>query len=283
MRKMLPYYINEFVVFSFLGWIYESIFCTIRKHHWQNRGFLFGPVCPIYGSCVVLGDLFFRMLSERTGMARAAVPLWGVFLAGTLGSALIEYVTSYVLEKRFHAMWWDYSHLPLNLHGRISLFTSLGFGAAGVLIFHFVLPVSERILTDFPDWLNLLLSYLFIAVLAGDYALTEASLSDLLTQIQSHQAQLDAEMETRYELFERKGEQLSEMRATAAQKLNSGIQELTSMKHEFRNSPGKFLSAVQRNVLQNISRFHSAEQNTIANSLLARLKEKRQKQDKKTS
>ena len=241
---MLPYYINEFVVFSFLGWIYESIFCTIRKHHWQNRGFLFGPVCPIYGSCVVLGDLFFRMLSERTGMARAAVPLWGVFLAGTLGSALIEYVTSYVLEKRFHAMWWDYSHLPLNLHGRISLFTSLGFGAAGVLIFHFVLPVSERILMEFPDWLNLLLSYLFIAVLA---------------------------------------EQLSEMRAAAAQKLNSGIQGLTSMEHEFRNSPGKFLFAVQRNVLQNISRFHSAEQNTIANSLLARLKEKRQKQSKKTS
>ena len=62
---MLTYYINEFVVFSFLGWVYESIFCTVRKHHWQNRGFLFGPVCPIYGTCVVLGDLLVVVLPEQ--------------------------------------------------------------------------------------------------------------------------------------------------------------------------------------------------------------------------
>ena len=249
---MLTYYINEFVVFSFLGWVYETIFCTVRKHHWQNRGFLFGPVCPIYGSCVVLGDLLFRMISRRLGVEMAATPLWEVFLAATLGSAVIEFLTSYILEKRFHATWWDYSHLPLNIQGRISLPTSLGFGAGGTIIFRYILPVTERILKGIPEVPALLISYVFIAVMAADLALTEASLSDLLTQIQARQAQLDAEMEQRYERLEERGVRLSEAKAAAVRKLHSGIEELTSSEREWQRRPERLMSLIQRNVLQNI-------------------------------
>ena len=142
---MLTYYINEFVVFSFLGWVYESIFCTVRKHHWQNRGFLFGPVCPIYGSCVVLGDLLFRMISRKTGVEMSATPLWEVFLAATLGSAVIEFLTSYILEKRFHATWWDYSHLPLNINGRVCLLYSLFWGILGVAWVKLMIPLFTYI------------------------------------------------------------------------------------------------------------------------------------------
>ena len=272
---MLTYYINEFVVFSFLGWVYESIFCTVRKHHWQNRGFLFGPVCPIYGSCVVLGDLLFRMISRRLGVEMAATPLWEVFLAATLGSAVIEFLTSYILEKRFHATWWDYSHLPLNIQGRISLPTSLGFGAGGTIIFRYILPVTERILKGIPEVPALLISYVFIAVMAADLALTEASLSDLLTQIQARQAQLDAEMEQRYERLEERGVRLSEAKAAAVRKLHSDIEELTSSEREWQRRPERLMSRVQRNVLQNIHHFQSEDQNSIAESLRAKLKARR--------
>ena len=272
---MLTYYINEFVVFSFLGWVYESIFCTVRKHHWQNRGFLFGPVCPIYGTCVVLGDLLFRMISRRLGVEMAATPLWEVFLAATLGSAVIEFLTSYILEKRFHATWWDYSHLPLNIQGRISLPTSLGFGAGGTIIFLYILPVTERILKGIPEVPALLISYVFIAVMAADLALTEASLSDLLTQIQARQAQLDAEMEQRYERLEERGVRLSEAKAAAVRKLHSGIEELTSSEREWQRRPERLMSRVQRNVLQNIHHFQSEDQNSIAESLRAKLKARR--------
>ena len=272
---MLTYYINEFVVFSFLGWVYESIFCTVRKHHWQNRGFLFGPVCPIYGSCVVLGDLLFRMISRKTGVEWSATPLWEVFLAATLGSAVIEFLTSYILEKRFHATWWDYSHLPLNIQGRISLPTSLGFGAGGTIIFLYILPVTERILNGIPEVPALLISYVFIAVMAADLALTEASLSDLLTQIQARQAQLDAEMEQRYERLEERGVRLSEAKAAAVRKLHSGIEELTSSEREWQRRPERLMSRVQRNVLQNIHHFQSEDQNSIAESLRAKLKARR--------
>ena len=269
---MLTYYINEFVVFSFLGWVYETIFCTVRKHHWQNRGFLFGPVCPIYGSCVVLGDLLFRMISRQLGVEMAATPLWEVFLAATLGSAVIEFLTSYILEKRFHATWWDYSHLPLNIQGRISLPTSLGFGAGGTIIFRYILPVTERILKGIPEVPALLISYVFIAVMAADLALTEASLSDLLTQIQARQAQLDTEMEQRYERLEERGVRLSEAKAAAVRKLHSGIEELTSSEREWQRRPERLMSRVQRNVLQNIHHFQSEDQNSIAESLRAKLK-----------
>ena len=269
---MLTYYINEFVVFSFLGWVYESIFCTVRKHHWQNRGFLFGPVCPIYGTCVVLGDLLFRMISRQLGVEMASTPLWEVFLAATLGSAVIEFLTSYILEKRFHATWWDYSHLPLNIQGRISLPTSLGFGAGGTIIFLYILPVTERILKGIPEVPALLISYVFIAVMAADLALTEASLSDLLTQIQARQAQLDAEMEQRYERLEERGVRLSEAKAAAVRKLHSDIEELTSSEREWQRRPERLMSRVQRNVLQNIHHFQSEDQNSIAESLRAKLK-----------
>lgn len=260
---MLAYYINEFIVFSFLGWVYESIFCTFRKHHWQNRGFLFGPVCPIYGSCVVLGDLLFRFLATRAGVNVSSTPIWQVFLVAVIGSAVMEYATSYILEKRFHAIWWDYSNLPLNLHGRISLFTSLGFGVAGALIFKYVLPVSDRLLLSVPAWLSLLLSYLFVAVIAGDYALTEASLSDLLGQIQAKQAQMDREMEERYVRLEEKGARLTEARQNVKQKLNEELHE--SVLHE-----------IQVNVLQNIQRFRTEEQNRIADSMRRKIREKRE-------
>jgi uncharacterized membrane protein len=272
---MLTYYINEFVVFSFLGWVYETIFCTVRKHHWQNRGFLFGPVCPIYGTCVVLGDLLFRMISRQLGVEMASTPLWEVFLAATLGSAVIEFLTSYILEKRFHATWWDYSHLPLNIQGRISLPTSLGFGAGGTIIFRYILPVTERILKGIPEVPALLISYVFIAVMAADLALTEASLSDLLTQIQARQAQLDTEMEQRYERLEERGVRLSEAKAAAVRKLHSGIEELTSSEREWQRRPERLMSLIQRNVLQNIHHFQSEDQNSIAESLRAKLKARR--------
>ena len=76
-------YFVYFVIFSFFGWIYESIYCTIKSKRWENRGFLYGPLCPIYG-------------------------------AGGVGitAIVLEYGTSWTLEKLFHAYWWDYSEMP---------------------------------------------------------------------------------------------------------------------------------------------------------------------------
>lgn len=89
-------YFVEFILYSFLGWVWESIYCTVKEKKWADRGFLFGPICPIYGSCVVGASLvlvLFPRLSEPD------FPVWILFILCYIGSAIAEFGTSWVLEK----------------------------------------------------------------------------------------------------------------------------------------------------------------------------------------
>ena len=107
----------EFFIYSFMGWIYESIFCTIKEKKWCNRGFLYGPIIPIYGFGAVIISIFVNVSVDN----HVTTPWWKVFLVSMVGSAILEYVTSWALEKIFHARWWDYSNMPLNILGQICL------------------------------------------------------------------------------------------------------------------------------------------------------------------
>lgn len=180
----------RFVLYSVLGYIYETTFCTIVERKWQNRGFLFGPLCPIYGVGAVLASGVF----DCPLLFSSGYSWWQVFLICVIGSALLEYVTSWVLEKLFHAYWWDYSNLPLNLHGRISLFTSLGFGVAGLLVVYILDPVFSWLVNLLPDAGAELVALLLMALLAADTAITVASLSDLRKQLSDVSARFDDRM-----------------------------------------------------------------------------------------
>ena len=81
-------YFIDFVVFSFIGWIYECTYCTCKTKHWQNRGFLFGPVCPIYGSGAVAAMMVFGLLPQ---FSAENTPIWEVFLVCAAGSAVLEF------------------------------------------------------------------------------------------------------------------------------------------------------------------------------------------------
>ena len=157
-----------FFIYSFIGWIYETLFCTVKSGKWQNRGFLFGPACPIYGTGAVAISLVMRAALANGVM----LSLWHIFLIAFIGSACLEYVTSWGLEKLFHATWWDYSYLPLNLHGRISLFTSLGFGLAGLLVVHVIAPFTENAVDRIIPIAIELLALCFVFAFAVDLTLT---------------------------------------------------------------------------------------------------------------
>ena len=101
-----------FMAYSFIGWAYESILCSIVGKRLVNRGFLNGPVCPIYGTGAVA--VVWALGSFRDQVA--VLFLLSAFLTTTL-----EYLTSWVMEKLFHARWWDYSGRLLNIHGRVCL------------------------------------------------------------------------------------------------------------------------------------------------------------------
>ena len=173
-------YFVEFILFSFLGWIWETILCTLVNKKWQNRGFLFGPVCPIYGVGAISG---FMLLDFLQAMQWPTLAWWQVILIAFFGSAVLEYGTSYILEKLFHAYWWDYSHWPLNIHGRISLFSSLGFSAAGLLVVYGLYPLCQWLFGFVSGIFIEITAMLFLAVLMVDITLTVSSLTNMLTTI----------------------------------------------------------------------------------------------------
>ena len=127
-----------FFVFSFLGWCIEVTLKYRQYHRFINRGFLAGPWLPIYGSGAVLITLAMRFVS-RWDDGYGATFAVSFFLCGAL-----EYGASWVMEKRFHARWWDYSKKPMNLHGRVWIGNLILFGLGGVLIVHVFDPLLYR-------------------------------------------------------------------------------------------------------------------------------------------
>ena len=136
----LSRYFVYFIIFSCMGWIYESIYCTIRAKKWENRGFLYGPLCPIYGAGGVAITAIADLISAHTD---ATFTWWQIFLVAFLGSIVLEYGTSWALEKLFHAYWWDYSSMPLNINGRVCFPYSVGFGVAGLIVVYFIAQIGR--------------------------------------------------------------------------------------------------------------------------------------------
>lgn len=180
-----------FILYSILGWVYETIYCSIKGLKWDNRGMLIGPYCPIYGVGAVLDVL----LCSGLGNARA------VFIACMLGSAVLEYTTSYATERLFHAVWWDYSYLPFNLNGRICLSCSLGFGVAGILVLYGIHPYMVCLTAPLPLILQELLALFFMAVFAADCALTADSLAQINLKLEATIQAIDSQISERYNSF----------------------------------------------------------------------------------
>lgn len=123
-----------FFTFSFLGWCMEVTLKYIQFHRFINRGFLIGPCLPIYGTGVTVITLSVYLVG---GEFRT---ISGVFLASMISSGALEYFSSWIMEKLFHARWWVYSQKPMNLHGRIWIGNLLLFGLAGVILSEIVVP-----------------------------------------------------------------------------------------------------------------------------------------------
>ena len=124
-----------FFAYAFLGWCIEVTLKYMQYHRFINRGFLAGPWLPIYGSGAVL------ITGTLHNLAHFEKGFGTTFAVSFLLCGILEYMASYVMEKRFHARWWDYSQKPMNLHGRIWIGNLVLFGFGGVLIIHVVDPV----------------------------------------------------------------------------------------------------------------------------------------------
>ena len=255
---LVAQYFIAFIFFSFAGWIYECVYCTIKEKHWENRGFLFGPICPIYGTAAVLAMLLFGHFPAFVN--KYNTPVWLVFIICAVLSAILEYATSFTLERLFHAVWWDYSDIPLNVNGRICLPATCGFGLAGVLIVRFLLPFLVSLPMDVHPHLNELLALLFMFLLGIDITVTVASLTDMLERMESMQASFDKRMQAGYEFA------VSGPVALVNAAKNSAIvakRELSENVNEFM----KTASIKDMHHLRNIRAFKTVKNSTAAEKI----------------
>ena len=148
-----------FIIYSFLGWLMEIIIVSIQSKRPVDRGFLIGPVCPIYGC----GALLMTFLLEKY-----FGDLLVLFVFATIIGAVLEYFVSYLMEKIFKTRWWDYSKHKFNINGRISLTSSLLFGILGVIVIHIFNPFFISILTMIPNLVLLILSIIIGIIFITD-------------------------------------------------------------------------------------------------------------------
>ena len=189
-----------FVIYSMVGWIWESTYCTIVEHRWQNRGFLYGPVCPIYGT----GIVGVMLLWHHTLQNGHTLTWYQVFLTVMIGSAILEYTTHWALEKLFHAYWWDYSNMPLNINGRICLPASIFFGLGGLLVVYVLYEPTVRIIAQMDPLATEALALVLMAIMAADTAITAASLASIAhaasainTSVNDHMDRFVLDVQTR--------------------------------------------------------------------------------------
>ena len=145
--------------YCFCGWIWESCYVSVMERRWVNRGFLHGPLLPIYGSGALVILVSTLWIKNN---------LWLVFLFGMIAATLLEYVTGAVMEKLFKVRYWDYSKQKLNLNGYICLTSSLAWGGFSVLLVRFVHPPIEWLILQIPHGIAEMVAIVLVVLFTID-------------------------------------------------------------------------------------------------------------------
>lgn len=142
----------RFLIYSFIGWLLEIFVAFIKSGKFINRGFLIGPYVPIYGFCAIVLVWLFKGETN---------PIY-IFVFSLLISSIVEYLTSYIMEKMFNARWWDYSNYPFNINGRVYLINSIAFGCLGYILIGLVDPRITFHLSHLdPFWFSITTGFIF--------------------------------------------------------------------------------------------------------------------------
>ena len=180
--------IASFAVYACAGWLFESILCSVSEKRFINRGFLNGPVCPIYGAGALAAVLLLGGIDD--------IPK--LFCWGAIICSLIEYATSWGMEKLFHARWWDYSDRFLNLNGRICVPATLLFGFFTTLVVRVIQPALEMLFAAIGQQVLSGLCGIILALFALDTLITNMGLSRFRNKIDAYCDQLTAQAQSIY-------------------------------------------------------------------------------------
>lgn len=152
-----------FITYSCLGWLLEVTCKLIENKKFINRGFLIGPYCPIYGwGCMLITLLLDKYKHD----------FFALFCMSIIICSILEYFTSYVMEKLFKARWWDYSRRKFNINGRICLETMIPFGILGSLMVYYVNPFFLSLYTSLTSNILIIASSCILVLFLIDNAIS---------------------------------------------------------------------------------------------------------------
>lgn len=164
-----------FFIYAFLGWCVEVVYCGLSEGHFINRGFLNGPVCPIYGVGGVLVVLCLTPISHN---------LLALFIGSAILTSILELVTGFALDKIFHTRWWDYSDLPFNIGGYICLKYSVYWGLVCIALMKFIHPAIIDLIRLVPRLLGVILLIIFGVTFVTDIVITVISINKLTKRME---------------------------------------------------------------------------------------------------
>ena len=213
--KLLYIQVLYFTIYSFLGWVCESTYCSIGQKKLVNRGFLNGPFCPIYGFGALL---VISILSPFVNN----IPV--LFIASIIVTSTLEYITSYVLEKIFHMSWWDYSTYKYNINGRVCLQNSLMFGLLSLFVMLVIHPAIDDFVASINTKVAFALSVLFATYFIVDTIITAGTILHL-------NERLEKLHELHEDLLEKRKKHLEVVKGHLQASLANQIEELGLSKY----------------------------------------------------
>lgn len=227
---ILGYPIQElflyFLFYSFLGWLMETCYCSLCQRRLVDRGFLYGPVCPIYGSGVILMILFFTPL-------KSCLPLFYVVAVVVMTSW--EYFVAWLLETTTHMKYWDYSKYRFNIKGRVCLWVALVWGALSYLVIFWIHPPVEELYQRIPLVAQYALSAVLLAVLLVDTAFTIRHLA-LISKLVVAADALSGELQVQLSLGRAElSDKLEDRAETLRHRYSAQVAQLEKYSRRFRS------------------------------------------------
>lgn len=230
-----------FIIYAFLGWCSEVAFAAVNKGKFVNRGFLNGPVCPIYGVGMLIVVLCLWNLRDR--------PLL-LFLGSALLTTALEFVTGFVLERFFHDKWWDYSDMPFNIKGYVCLKFTILWGLAASFIIGAIHRFIYVLIEKTPFVLGVILLAVFSAAFIADFTVTLTALVKLPKKLK---AMAEAERALRA-VSDKIGENISDTTIAAKEKGEALAEEnkprLEELKAEYEKKKKELSAMLERNFVQ---------------------------------
>lgn len=260
------YFITYLILYSFAGWVLESVSKTIEQRKFVNSGFLNGPFCPIYGFGAIIMILCLSFLKEKPIL---------LFIAGFFILSIWEYVVGVFLEKVFKTKYWDYSYLKFNFQGRVCLKNSIFWGILGVLFICFLHPFIEKYVQLLPKSILLYINIIILIAILIDLVVSIIEILNLDTTI--------SKLNQLGESIKEKVEELKDIKNKAKLKTESiekvSIENMEAVIRELKIAQTKLKIRIYRQTSRLKKAFPSMKSESIATFLSQKIDLKKLKEN----